>query len=267
MLVDFHLHSLLSDGSHSPEVVMRLAKEKGINAISLTDHDTYLGTMEAMKIATRLNMIFIDGVEIQADLTKERYEHILAYGIHDVNKLNSFLENLREERIENIINNIRILQKQGYNINLEMLDNLTPGRHLTIGHIKKWLHRNSAVSDIVISKLSNTYHYYDEIINLIKKCGGIAILAHPFRYNPTFYNNPEKLEEQIAILKEAGLDGIEAYYSTHDKRQIEICKHIARKYNLIKTGGSDWHGWSDLTPMGIQMSEKDIHTLLDLIKK
>lgn len=267
MLVDFHLHSLLSDGSHSPEVVVRLAKENGIKAISLTDHDTNLGTTEAINTAKKLNMLFINGVELQADLTEKRYEHILAYGISDVDNINSFLEQLREERIKDIIGNIQILQKQGYNINLETIDTITPGRHLTVGHIKKWLHRNSASTNIITSELLNTYHYYDEIINLIKKCGGVAVLAHPFRYNPTFYNNPEELERQISILKEVGLDGIETYYGTHNKRQVAICKYIAKKYNLIMTGGSDWHGWSDLTTMGVQIPEKDLDILLNSIKR
>lgn len=267
MLVDFHLHSLLSDGSHSPEIVIRLAKENGISAVSLTDHDTNLGTPEAINTAQKLNMFFIDGIELQADITKNRYEHILAYGIRDVNKMNSFLEKLRNERIENIVSSIKMLQRYGYNIDLETLDNLTPGRHLTIGHIKKWLKHNSSSSIIIASDLSNTYHYYDEIIRLIKDCGGIAVLAHPFRYNPTFYNNPEEMEKYVLVLKNAGLDGIEAYYSTHDKYQIEICENIAQKYGLIKTGGSDWHGWSDRTPMGIQMSEKDFNILLELTKK
>lgn len=267
MLVDFHLHSLLSDGSHSPEIVVRLAKENGINAVSLTDHDTNLGIEEAMSTAQKLDMIFIDGIELQADITKNRYEHILAYGIRDVDKMNSFLKKLRDERISNIIDSIKILQNNGYNIDLEIVDNLTPGRHLTTGHIKKWIKSNLSPPIITAMELSNTYHYYDEIIGLIKSCGGIAVLAHPFRYNPSFYKHPEEMEKYVLMLKNAGLDGIEAYYSTHNKYQIELCEKIADKYCLIKTGGSDWHGWSDSTPMGVQMSKKDFNILLESTKK
>lgn len=266
MLVDFHLHSLASDGSHSPDIVIKLANEKGIKAISLTDHDTFLGNTEAKKTAQKLNMCYISGVELQADFEANKYEHILAYGIRDFSQMTTFLEEIREERLQNIEKNIKFLTKLGYPTSFEDVDNQTPGRHLTVGHIKKWLKRNFPET-LSFPILYESFHSYSEIIQLIKNCGGIAVLAHPFRYNPNFNFNSTAMENHIKKLVNTGLDGIEAYYGTHSPNQIKLCEDIAQKYNLIKTGGSDWHGWSDKSPMGIEMSEKNLDAFFNLLEK
>lgn len=259
MFVDFHLHSLASDGSHSPDAVIRIANENGIQVLSLSDHDTSLGLSEAQSTAQELGLTFIGGIEFTSYMSKQKYEHILGYGIKDYSQINDFLDNLRSERISLIQYHISNLKEQGINIDLETLDSLTPGRHLTVMHIAKFLGKHHSYH------LEDSYHFYNEIIPLIKNSGGIAILAHPFRYNSDFYSHPDQLDVYVKNLLDYGLNGIETYYGTHDNRQISICESICHKYGLLQTGGSDWHGWEDRVPMGVTISRRDVERFLEMV--
>ena len=277
MNIDLHLHSIESDGSHSPDIVVNIAKDKGVKILSLTDHDTTSGILEAKKAAQKLSLTLIDGIEIQADINKYKYEHILAYNVQDYVKMNHFLEKVRQERLDIIYGYIKQFHSIGFPIDLENIDSTTPGKHLTIWNIAKYLASimpESTGRDVYNLYLSPDskyhipliYHYYDEVIKLIKDCGGIAVLAHPFRYNSNGLINPNELSSHIKMLKEVGLDGIESYYGIHNTNQISICNSFAIQYDLIETGGSDWHGWEDKADIGVKMPEKDIYNFLKSTK-
>lgn len=265
MFVDLHLHSLKSDGTYAPKEVIRLAHSLGINTISLTDHDTYNGIVEAAEVAQNLGMTFYSGIEFTVHETEDTYEHILGYGIKNFTSIYEYLDKLKSERINLVHQYIDILRNNGFkDISLEAISKLTPGDHLTVMHVAKWLNKNCTICNgtngyslFLGTKgkyhIPERCHYYNEIIPLIRNSGGIAILAHPFRYHPEFRNDINALETHVVSMINCGLSGIEAYYGTHSKKEIQMCIEIAKKYHLIVTGGSDFHGWDDKVPMGINI--------------
>lgn len=274
MLVDLHLHSLKSDGIYSPEEIVKIAYSNGIKTIALSDHDTSSGLIEAESFSKKLGLSFYKGIEFTAHITEDSYEHILGYNFFDLKDIDIYLKKLRYERIELISNYIYVLNNNGFNISFEEVKNLTPGEHLTIMHVAKWLNNNYPIyngkdsySLFIGTKgkyhIPEKCHYCTEIISLIHKAGGIAVLAHPFRYHPEFKEDLYTFENHVSFLKQIGLDGIEAYYGTHSKRDIQICNYIARKYQLIVTGGSDFHGWKDSVPMGIEVPDTIISNFLN----
>lgn len=277
MFVDFHLHSNKSDGIYSPKEVVQLAYSSGIKAISLTDHDSYRGTLEAAKIARILGIAFYNGVEFTAHETEDTYEHILGYGIKDFTNVGKYLDNLKDERISLINQYVEILKKNGfYDISFEEISGLTPGDHLTVMHVAKWLNKHCDICDnkngysLFIGTKGKYHipehcHYYNDVIPLIRNAGGIAVLAHPFRYHPEFRYDLDAFEKHVSALVDCGLNGIEAYYGTHSEKEIETCIKIAKKYHLILTGGSDFHGWEDFVPMGVNISTNIITQFTDLL--
>jgi len=277
MFVDLHLHSLKSDGTYSPKEIVKLAHSLGINTISLTDHDTYNGITEAAEIAKLLGITFYGGIEFTAYETEDTYEHILGYGIKDFTSVNEYLDNLRSERINLVHQYIDILRNNGFQeISFEAIAELTPGDHLTIMHIAKWLNKNCNICDgknaySLFLGTQGKYHipehchYYDEVIPLIKNAGGIAILAHPFRYHPEFRNDIDAFEKHLVSMIACGLNGIEAYYGTHTEKEVQMCIEIAKKYRLIITGGSDFHGWEDKVPMGVNIPSDLLIQFTDLL--
>ena len=260
MYVDLHLHSLKSDGAYSPEDIVKLAYLKGINIIALTDHDTSSGLSKAEQTAKELGISFYGGIEFTAYITEDLYEHILGYGFSDLREINQYLDKLRFERISLVKKYVNLLNNNGFNVTFEDIANQTPGEHLTVRHVAKWLSKNYFYGDkkrgysLITSQgkyhIPENCHYYTEVIPLIRRAHGIAVLAHPFRYHPEFRENIVALENHIVSLMNYGLNGIEGYYVTHSAQDIEICTEIAQKYNLIITGGSDFHGWEDKVPMG-----------------
>ena len=277
MFVDLHLHSLKSDGIYSPKEVVKDAHSLGIKTISLTDHDTYSGLYEAAEMANTLGMNFYGGIEFTVHETENHYEHILAYGIKDFTSIDEYLSKLKQEKINLVNRYIDILQTNGFeNISFDAVARLSSGDYVTILNVKRWIDRNC---DINTSKdaysllmgtngkylLSEPYHYYDEIIPLIRNAGGVAILAHPFRYHPKFRDDVDAFEKHIAYLVSCGLSGIEAYYGTHSRKETHLCIKMAKKYNLIVTGGSDTHGWDDEVPMGVCIPSKHFNKFTNLI--
>lgn len=273
MLVDFHLHSLASDGSHCPESLIYIASAKHISILSLTDHDTILGTEEASTTARKLNISFITGTELEANINPHQYCHILSYNMTNTVSLEKYLNELRNKRIERILSYINMFNELGYPISMEEIDSLTPGRHITESLFIKWfMQYNNSKGEVIFNKyflpsskyyIPKTYNYYPEVIRLIHECGGTAILAHPFRLKLS----ERELTKLILKMKQCGLDGIEAYYGSHSTDQILTCKKIADEFNLIKTGGSDWHGWEDTIPMGISIPDNDLEIFLSKLEK
>lgn len=256
MVVDLHLHSFYSDGNYTPSQVVNLAYAKKVSILSLTDHDCIMGIPEARNIANDLNISFISGVELQADLIDipGSYVHILGYNFKDFSLMEQYLHSLRLERIDTISKYIKLLQSQGFDVDFDAIRSLSPGLHLTCGHIATWLVKNNFFSNFQEAKAnyllpsSSNYikrdlHYTDEIISLIKKCGGVPVLAHPYRINFSY----KQLDNFVDYLVSQGLEGIEAYYKPHIDRKEPILA-LARKYGLLVTGGSDWHNYDDPSP-------------------
>mgnify|MGYP001851242154 FL=1 len=252
MKLDLHLHSTASDGSDSPSRIVELAKEKGIDVISLTDHDTVGGVPEALEAGKKLGVKVVRGVELSAFSSYE--VHVLGYNI-DVNSaaLNGKLEELREKRIARAH---KILDKlETFNIKLDRSALKNDG---SVGrpHIAELLLKGGYVTSVqdaferYLGKSGAAYVASNrltplEAVKTIKAAGGLAVLAHPL-----VFVNKGVLDDLICGLKPFGLDGIEANYPTHTPEITARLYETARKYRLIATGGTDYHGTIRPVEMG-----------------
>ncbi|WP_039766932.1 PHP domain-containing protein [Caldicellulosiruptor sp. F32] len=247
-MIDLHVHTTFSDGTYSPEDVVELAKEKGLFAIAITDHDTTDGVKIALKKGQEIGIKVISGVEISADFEIEM--HILGLFI-DVDNTSlqeklKMLEVFRKERNPKIIEKLR---KMGYDISMEDVEKVASGEVIGRPHIarvlvqKGYFDSTKAVFENLLGFGKPAYVKKEklkpyEAIRAIKEAKGIAILAHPHKYL-YLEEGPENVFEE---LKEYGLDGIEVFHSEHTEKETRELLETAKKLDLIVSGGSDFHG-------------------------
>lgn len=247
-MIDLHVHTNFSDGTYSPEDVVELAKGKGLFAIAITDHDTTDGVKIALKKGQEIGLKVISGVEISADFEIEM--HILGLFIDVDNKTLQnrlkMLEMFRKERNPKIIEKLR---KMGYDISMEDVEEVASGDVIGRPHIarvlvqKGYFDSTKAVFENLLGFGKPAYVKKEklkpyEAIEAIKEANGLAILAHPHKYL-YLEEGPENIFEE---LKEYGLDGLEVYHSDHTDKETRELLEIAKKLDLIVSGGSDFHG-------------------------
>lgn len=255
--VDLHMHTIYSDGDLTPNELIKEAYKNNIGTISITDHDTILGLKKIVWGGTCDETDYvkiIPGIELSAKTNKGRM-HILGYDF-DVNDkaLNDKMNELKNNSIYSvmaIINQLRI----DYGIVFDSVD--INGLFSNVGnigrpHIAKLLIKYGYAKDVKEAfdkylidaykktKILNKGIPYKKCIDLIKNAGGISVLAHP---NQLLLND-EELEEKIKEMVSYGLDGIEVYHSGHSKEETNKYLMLANKYNLLISGGSDYHGKS-----------------------
>ena len=242
---DLHIHSSYSDGYLSPEGIIDLAKKQGIKCISITDHDTIASQYITKNKVNGISII--PGIELSTEY-KEMELHILGYFIDIENdRLNETVERLRKSRIDRTNEILNKLKK--ININID-IDDLNMSEIASIG-------RGNIANAIVEKGYSENYkdaftNYLmqgkvayvkgeklslRETLNVINESGGIPVLAHPGK----IYRRLE-LENIIKEFKCYGLKGIEVYHPSHSKSQINTFYNLSKKYKLLITGGSDFHG-------------------------
>ncbi|SHH52621.1 PHP domain-containing protein [Thermosipho atlanticus] len=244
MKIDLHVHSTASDGTFSPDEILTLAKERNVEILSITDHDT----IDGIKKLISTEVYFVPGVEISAEFPTTL--HILGYNF-DVNneKLNKTLNVLKEYRLQRNKIILEKMQTLGFNISMEELIKEANGELIGRPHFASLMVKKGYVGDLreafekYLKKGAILYEdkkrlKMDEAISLINDAGGIAVLAHPYQTGL----EKEELERLVKKLKSYGLSGMEVYYSKHTPRMIEEYEAICKKYNLIKTAGSDFHG-------------------------
>ncbi|MDA0738206.1 MAG: PHP domain-containing protein [Nitrospirae bacterium] len=247
--IDLHLHTTYSDGSHSPDEVIQFAHEAGVTALAITDHDTVEGLPEAMAAGERLGIEIISGTELSS-----RYEgretHILGYFFdwQDAT-FEARLTELRESREQRNPRVVEKLNQLGLDISYEEVKAKAGAGSIGRPHIaavlvdKGYVTSTKDAFDRYLADGAPAYVEREspdtrEAITWIREAGGVPVLAHP---HWTKRKGPE-LVEMCSTLKEAGLMGIEVFYSTHTKRQTSEYLELARKLNLLMTGGSDFHG-------------------------
>lgn len=248
--IDLHLHTTASDGQHSPSELMEMVSAAGIEVCALSDHDSVSGIKEARKKAEELGIEFISGIEIS---TKEDIElHILGYNIDEDNQalLDScaFFKNERIKRANKIY---QYLMDNGISLAKGSVEQIAGSDNLGRPHFAQAMVNQGYVENVreAFDKYLATpefeknnmrkYCKYKEAIDLIHTAGGIAVLAHP---GSTKRQNEEQMAARIEKLVEYGLDGIECFYSKHDREQVMFYLNQAKQYDLIVTIGSDFHG-------------------------
>ncbi len=252
-IIDLHTHTNYSDGQLSPNELIQLAVRKKIGTLAITDHDTVEGLKNIDYNMLELKYLkLIPGIELNAKVDKGTM-HILGYNI-DINniQLNQKLNELRTNRANRIISILEQIKKDyGIIFSYEDLRTLFTANHnlgrpdIAILCVKNGY--ASSVQDAFSKYLIPAYNKtrqnnkiltYQECISLIVNSGGIPVLAHP----KSLELNEKELLILIKKMITDGLQGIEVYHSTHTKEEIELYLYIAQKYNLLISGGSDYHG-------------------------
>lgn len=252
--VDLHVHSTASDGTFSPSDLVDHAVSLGLSAFALTDHDTTHGVAEAKERAAwhkahGHSIEIYTGVEISAGY-KNKDIHIVGLFINENDEtLNRALEASRNNRDQRNDRMIERFAEHGIALSMEELVAADPASVITRAHFAKLLMKKGYISSIseAFDKyigddgpcyVPREYVSPEHAIHLIRKAGGVAILAHPLLYNLPH----EELYTLIERLKKAGLSGIEVYYSTHRPQDEVNVKALANHFSLICSGGSDFHG-------------------------
>lgn len=244
--VDLHIHTNVSDGADSPEDIIHLACEHGLKYISITDHDNIDGIAPAIEAARDTDIVeVIPGVEINTDI-HEIEVHILGYYIDiGYTGLTELLNSQRSFRVERNRLMVERLRKLGFNINfdraMEIAGGGTVGRpHIAQAMVEKgYVQSTSEAFDRFLSRGGPAYFPRNkltppEAVAYILAAGGVPVLAHPA-------GTPDNL---ITDLVKTGLMGLEVYYPDYDQVIINYYLNLAAKYELIVTGGSDFHGYS-----------------------
>ena len=249
--IDLHVHSDQSDGTLSPEEVVKRACDKQLSAIALTDHDTVQGVTRAKEAARLLPypLEVISGVEISAAY-KQRDIHILGLFVDETNKtFRTTLENAvanRDARNEKMAKRFREL---GIPLTLEELRTQSPDTVITRAHFARYLieHHYVKTNDEAFDRylgyhapcfIPREYMEPETAIALILSAGGIPVLAHPLLYKLP----ADELEALLLRLKNAGLVGLEVLYSANTNCDENILRSYANRYGFLMTGGSDFHG-------------------------
>lgn len=247
--IDLHLHTTHSDGSLPPAEVLALAHKAGVTALAITDHDIVSGLPEAFEAGARLGIEVIPGIEISS-LYKEAELHILGYFLDW--KDPALHRRLAAIRAGRHVRNPLIVQKLndlGLALTYDDVRALAGTESVGRPHIARVLMAKGYVRsakeafDRYLADGKPAYVPRDlpepaDAIAWIRAAGGIAVLAHPTWIRET----SEGLRALCAQLKAAGLMGIEVHYSTHKASQTSDYLDIARRLDLLVTGGSDFHG-------------------------
>ena len=248
--VDLHNHSYYSDGFFSPAEVVKFAYEADCDLFSLTDHDTVEGITDAQLEADKLGIRLINGVEISA-FWRNMAIHIVGLGV-DINndKLVTGLahnQELRKNRAEKIALS---LWRSGIKDALEKSQSISGGHMLTRTHFAQMLIQEGYCKDMksvfrryLTGKKPGgvrvEWKDFDEVINWIQSAGGMAFIAHPFRYRMTH----TKIKNMIKDFKDASGDGFEVVNANSSEEEISLGNQWSEDFDLLASCGSDFHGW------------------------
>ncbi len=249
MKADLHLHTTASDGRLEPKEIVSLAISVGLDAIAVTDHDTIDGVVPALDAASTSHLIkVIPGVEISTDVARGEV-HILGYFIDYTNKkLAATLQKLRDSRRERARKMVTKMGDLGMKIDWQRVNELAQGGTVGRPHIsqalleKGYVHSEKEAFDKYIGRNGPAYvERYKllpiEVVKMILDAQGLPVLAHPA--------DIAGLEELVPKLKAVGLVGMEVYYRDYDSEIVARLARIAKQYDLITTGGTDYHAFGD----------------------
>ncbi len=254
MSIDLHIHSTASDGSLAPAEILTLAQKLKLRAIAITDHDTLEGVKEASAFELPPRFQFLTGVEVSTQAPSggplSGSVHILGYGVDASHKpLNAVLRELQISRATRNPKIISKLQHIGIAITYEELAAAFEGVQIGRPHIAQLIKSKGVVSSIneAFDRFLGTGKpaYVDKYrvdcltaINVIREAGGVPVLAHP----GLLKLNEVEAASFVRYLTDNGMGGIEAYYPEHTPAQTTYYESIADRFNLLRTGGTDFHG-------------------------
>ena len=244
--IDLHLHTLASDGRLTPTELIQLVAKQGLKTISITDHDSTEGLAEAYEAANEFpGMRIIPGIEMSADIPGDEV-HILGYFLEYTDAdFQTKLTEFRRGRVERAQMMVEKLDSLGVHVEWERVmhfagDGAVGRPHIALamveagyvdepkGAFAEYLGRNG------LAYAERPKMTPAEGVEMIRQVGGVPVLAHP-----TFMND---MEAGISSLKQVGLLGMEVYYARYDDDTVRHLARLAKEYDLIPCGGSDYHG-------------------------
>lgn len=254
-MIDLHVHSAYSDGTFSTKELVDYAIEKGLNAFALTDHDTVAGLKEIIEYSEHLRSEgknaprVIPGIELSTDYNGSEVHVVGLFIDYESKAFKDYIDHFVKSRLERNLEMCKKLSDAGFDVKYEDLLNEFPGAVITRAHVANHMQRKGYVKskqEAFERYIGNYGPYYVPrklvtpklAIELILKSGGVPILAHPILYHLS-KNNLDKL---VCELKQSGLMGIEAVYSTYTTADEREIRKLAEKYHLLLSGGSDFHG-------------------------
>lgn len=273
---DLHVHTTLSDGSLGMEEVIAQAKRIGLDFISITDHDTMSSVSRAKVLGERYGVQTIPGVELTAwDKTRNRKVHILCYAPQKPDRLEGICRRCSEirqscakETVENVLKLFPITAE-------DITKHLSGSKSIYKQHILHALieygystHFYGKLNDELFNEQTGScivereYPDVNYVLELIHSARGAAVLAHPM-----VYDSVELIDD---LASNGKLDGIEVYHYSADEEQQAMLLAKANEYELIVTGGSDFHGLYNMRPthLGMYTTDKEnIDRILRLCSK
>lgn len=246
--IDLHTHTVCSDGSMTPTELVHHAKAAGLSAVAVSDHDTADGVAEAVAAGQACGIQVIPAIELSAVSKTET--HILGYFIDPTSPaLVQAVDNIRRVRTERIGETCEMLSKYDIHVTLDEVKQKAGGGILCRAHIAKLMTEKgySESPKAAFAKwlnvgcpcYSESQALTDtEAIDLIRHSGGDAYLAHLHLTKKT----GDELEDFVKHLVDAGLAGIEGYYTDYTPDMAETYRALAKKYDLKLSGGTDFHG-------------------------
>ncbi|MCL1864868.1 MAG: PHP domain-containing protein [Spirochaetes bacterium] len=252
-LIDLHCHTTASDGIKTPTELIDYAIGKNIKILAVTDHDTISGLKEAMAYASKKKFTLIPGIEFSIDYQGGSFHLVGLYVDYNYPPLvekTTYLHKVRDNRVFRIIDDLKV---HGIDIPIEDVFNESTGGAIGRPHVARALVKHgyaNSINEIFKKYLVKGKPGYvkkeriklEEAVSLIKGAGGIAIVAHPVSLN---CKSILDFENTIKGFIDKGVEGIEVYSSMHKPSDINDFLNLAVKYNLIVSGGSDYHGDKD----------------------
>lgn len=253
--IDLHTHTSKSDGSFTPTELVDYAIKKDLAAVAVTDHDSIEGLDEALSHAAFLREKGLPSVEVVPGIEfSTKYEnqdvHIVGlYLSYDSDVFREALGGFVDSRVGRNRKMCKNLQDAGIDISYEKLQAMYPDAVITRAHYASYLLEHGYVKsrqDAFAQYLGDHTKYFvprekvtpAQAVDLIRRAGGVPILAHP----PLYHMGNERLDTLVSSLKADGLMGIEVFYSTYSNQDIRDMLRLSDKYELLRSGGSDFHG-------------------------
>ncbi len=281
-MIDLHIHSTASDGTDTIPELLKKIRDTGITTFSVTDHDTIDGALEMEKLVPD-DMTFIKGIEFSC-ITEAGKCHILGFGYKDISPafndaLKEAEENRRmknERRIAFLADNFGIILTDKDLEELNALSSITKP-HFGNLLVKKGLapDKNTAIEKYLEPCKTDGYRLDGvKMIRAILDSGGVPVWAHPFGGTDEDEVPYDQFKKQFRCLCDAGLKGLECYYSKYNKDEIDLLLKGAFEHGLAVSGGSDYHGTNKdvtkvslgkLNSLGEAVADSEI-TVVDLIK-
>jgi len=250
MAIDLHTHTRHSDGTFEPRESVALALERGLRVLAITDHDTTSGIPEAQEAAAGSGLEVVPGVEFSAEYEAGSV-HVLGYWMDPEHpEFRGELERLREDRVWRGDRMVERLRGLGYPVTVERVREIAAGGSVGRPHVAQALVEAGAVPTIgdafsqeLIGTGGRAYvakHALHpvEAVRLIRRAGGVAVLAHPAHWRDGIPVPDALIEEMV----EAGMDGIECAHPDHAPAVEARYREMAARLGLAATGSSDCHG-------------------------